>query len=53
LRNTLLGAHVTENIQLLLVVSTHSYFLSACAVETKVVFQHPASRLLKNEQNAL
>ena len=42
LRNTLFGAYVTEHIQLLLVVSTHSYLLPACVVEMRVVFQHPA-----------
>lgn len=32
----------TQNVQLLLVVSTHSSFLSAEPVETRVVFQQPA-----------
>jgi hypothetical protein len=43
LGNTLFGAYVTENIQLLLVVSTHTFFLLAHPVETIGVFQHPAS----------
>jgi hypothetical protein len=43
LRNTLLGAYVTEHVQLLLVVSTHNYLLSAYVVEMRGVFQHPAS----------
>lgn len=31
---SLLWAYAAENIQLLLVVSTHTFFLSGCAVET-------------------
>jgi hypothetical protein len=34
LRNSLLGADVTEHVQLLLVFSTHVWFLSGCVVET-------------------
>jgi hypothetical protein len=33
LRNSLLGAYVAENSQLLFVISTHEFFLPACAVE--------------------
>src|ERR1039457_5937830 len=49
---SLLWAYVAEHIQLLLVFSTHAFFLSGCAVETrefrgtpspsKRVFPHPA-----------
>src|ERR1017187_8153745 len=49
---SLLWAYVAEHIQLLLVFSTHTFFLSGCAVETrefrgtpspsKRVFPHPA-----------
>ena len=35
LRNSLLGADVTEHLQLLLVFSTHAFFLSGCVVETR------------------
>jgi hypothetical protein len=35
LRYSLLGAYVAEHIQLLLVVSSHAFFLSGCAVETR------------------
>jgi hypothetical protein len=31
----LLRAYIAEHIQLLLVVSTHVFFLSACVVETR------------------
>jgi hypothetical protein len=34
-RNSLLGADVTEHVQLLLVFSAHAFFLSGCAVETR------------------
>src|SRR6266851_9641381 len=50
---SLLWAYVAEHIQLLLVLSTHTFFLSGCAVETRElpgtaspsnrVFPHPAS----------
>ena len=32
---SLLRAYVAEHIQLLLVFSTHTFFLSGCAVETR------------------
>ena len=35
LGNSLLRAYVAEHIQLLLVFSTHAFFLSGCAVETR------------------
>src|SRR5579864_3642177 len=38
LRNSLLGTDVTEHIQLLLVFSTHAFFLSGCVVETREFF---------------
>jgi hypothetical protein len=41
-RDTLFGAYVAENTQLLFVVSTHTSFLTPLPVETRVVFQHPA-----------
>ena len=34
-RYSLLWAYVAEHIQLLLVVSSHAFFLSGCAVETR------------------
>jgi len=33
--NSLLGADVTERVQLLLVFSTHAFLLSGCLVETR------------------
>src|ERR1039457_4615100 len=54
---SLLWAYVAEHIQLLLVFSTHAFFLSGCAVETrefrgtpspsKRVFPHPAKDALQ------
>ena len=41
-RDSLLGTYVAENSQLLIVLSTHAFFLSACTVDRGVVFQHPA-----------
>jgi hypothetical protein len=35
LRNSLFGADVAERIQLLLIFSAHTYFLSGCVVETR------------------
>jgi len=50
LRNSLFGTYVAEHPQLLIVISTHAFFLSACTVDMGVVFQHPArSRFLDNE----
>jgi hypothetical protein len=43
-RNSLLGADVPEHVQLLLVFSAHAFFLSGCAVETRV-FRGTASAL--------
>ena len=42
LRNTLFGAYITEYVQLLLVVSTHTYLLYQLALwKLEVVFQQP------------
>jgi hypothetical protein len=41
---SLLRAYVAEHIQLLLVFSTHTFFLSGCAVETRE-FRGTASAL--------
>jgi len=37
LRNSLLGTYVAEHIQLLFVFSPHTFFLSACVVETRAI----------------
>ena len=41
LRDSLLGVYVAEHSQLLIVVSTHEFFLPVCAVETKEFFGTP------------
>jgi hypothetical protein len=44
LRNSLLGTDVTEHVQLLLVFSTHAFFLSGCAVEQESFLVEYASK---------
>jgi hypothetical protein len=48
--HSLLWAYVAEHIQLLLVVSSHAFFLSGCAVETRE-FRGTASVPLKKFVN--
>lgn len=44
MRHSLFRANVAEYIQLLIVFSTHAFFISGCAVETRVILGAPRTR---------